>query len=176
MKVFLGLIDKIVFTCGVIVFLQLPHFIDQYTQRIGGYYSSQQQQLAEYQAIASNNYNGDLTQMIRAFKNSSERAVVETGEKVARTKTSVDALEKDIQVLENDPLGQKIWYLLSHLRMDIARGTLRVFQPGVPLSLWAFAYGLVGGVVFSLLFNGLVRTPGAVHRRIQRRGTNRARA
>ena len=45
MKALRHLLDKIAFAAGVIIFLQLPHFIDQYTQRLGGYHAAQKLQL-----------------------------------------------------------------------------------------------------------------------------------
>ncbi len=162
------LLDKIFFTCGVIVFLQLPHFIDQYTQRIGGFAESKQQQLSEYQSIANRNFNGDLELLIDSFNRSNDAAVRETGRNISLTQVDVKKLNEETEVLNKQSLLQKSLFLTTNLRMNIAKGTLRVFQPGVPFNLWALLYGLVGGILFSLIFNGCTKVPKLVLRRKKR--------
>lgn len=162
------LLDKICFACGVIVFLQLPHFIDQYTQRIGGYAESKQQQLNQYQSIANRNFNGDLELLIDGFKRSNDAAVRETGRNISLTQTDVMQLQKEITVLNEQSLLKKTLFLTTHLRINLAKGTLRVFQPGVPLNLWALLYGLAGGLLFSLLFNGCIQAPKIILKKKKR--------
>jgi len=117
------LLDKIFFAVGVIVFLQMPHFIDQYTQRIGGYAESKIQQLQEYQVIAENNYQGNLNLLIDSFKQSNDSAIQQTGENMSKTQKDVFVLNDEIQVLEQDGLFKKIVFLTTNLRYNIAKGT-----------------------------------------------------
>jgi hypothetical protein len=159
MKLISSLIDKIFFTFGVIIFLQLPHFIDQYNQRIGGYAESKSQQLNDYQKIAKNNFAGDIQALINSFKNSNDDAVKETGKNIEQTLIDVKVLQHEIEVLATDGLFNKLIFLSTNLRYDLAKGTLGSFQPGIPLNLWALIYGLVGGILFSLIFNGFLFIP-----------------
>ncbi|MFK8013251.1 MAG: DUF2937 family protein [Marinicellaceae bacterium] len=159
------LLDKICFAIGVIVFLQLPHFIDQYTQRIGGYAESKIQQLEQYQEIAENNYEGNINLLIDNFKNSQDPAIQQTGESISETQQDVFVLNDEIKILETDGLFKKVMFLSTNLRYNIAKGTLGTFQPGIPLNIWAFVYGLIGGVLFSLLFNGTTKLPKLVMRK-----------
>ena len=167
------LIDKIFFTAGVIIFLQIPHFIDQYTQRIGGYAESKNQQLADYQDIAKNNFNGDINKLIDSFKNSSDDAVRETGNNIEGTQIDVNLLKTEVDALDDNSLMSKVIFLSTNLRYDLAKGTLKSFQPGIPLNLWALVYGLVGGILFSLLFNGSLFIPKKIieKRKIKRSKT-----
>ena len=165
MNMIKSLIDKIFFAIGVIVFLQLPHFIDQYTQRIGGYTESKIQQLEEYQLIAENNYDGNLNLLIENFKKSDDKAIQQTGENISTTQQDVVVLNDEIKTLEGDGLFSKVVFLSTNLRFNIAKGTMGTFQPGVPLNLWAFVYGLIGGILFSLIFNGTAKIPKLVVRK-----------
>lgn len=165
MKITKQLLDKIFFTLGVIVFLQLPHFINQYTQRIGGFSESQVQQLSNYQSIADDNYNGQIALLIAGFENSTDEAVRQTGINIKATQADVESLKKEILILENEGLFKKIIFLIPNLRLNIAQGTLKSFQPGIPLSFWAIAYGLFGGILFSLMFNGATKVPRLVLRK-----------
>ena len=159
MKLLTSLFDKIFFTTGVILFLQLPHFIDQYTQRIGGYSESKNQQLASYQIIAQNNFDGDIEKLIKNFISSTDKAVRETGENIEQIKDEALILKHEVEILDDENLLSKVIFLSTNLRYDLAKGTLRSFQPGIPLNVWALVYGLIGGILFSLLFNGSVFIP-----------------
>jgi len=168
MSVVKQLLDKIFFTFGVIVFLQLPHFIDQYTQRLGGYAESKRQQLQDYQTIANKNFKGDLSLLIESFLKASDSAVQQTGENISETKMDVFLLEDDVEKLNSNSLFSKVVYLSTNLRYDLAKGTLQSFQPGIPFNLWALLYGLIGGILFSLLFNGTTKLPRLVMRKKQK--------
>jgi hypothetical protein len=165
MSIIKQLLDKIFFAIGVIIFLQMPHFIDQYTQRIGGYAESKIQQLQEYQIIAENNYDGNLNLLIDKFKQSKDSAIQQTGENISTTQQDVYKLNEETQLLETEGLFKKVLFLSTNLRYNIAKGTLGTFQPGIPLNLWAFVYGLIGGVLFSLVFNGTTKLPKLIMRR-----------
>lgn len=173
MNIIKQLTDKIFFAAGVIIFLQLPHFIDQYTQRVGGYSASKNQQLEKYTSIASNGYNGDIDKLINSFKSSNDPAVQETGKNIEEIQTDSFLLKEELQILETEGLFRKIIFLITNTRIDLARGTIKNFQPGVPLNLWALAYGLFGGILFSLIFNGFLFIPKKVleKRRIKRNKT-----
>ena len=164
-----GLLDKIFFAAGVIVFLQLPHFIDQYTHRMGGYAASQAEQIAEYQSIADQHFDGDLDTYIERLKTNQDPAVIESARQVEKRLDSSTSLLKELQVYEQEPLWYQMPYFFTHMRMDLVRGTARQFTPGLPINLWAWGYGLLGGVLFSLLFNGIVKTPGAVRKKLKQR-------
>ena len=165
MMILKQLLDKIFFAIGVIVFLQMPHFIDQYTQRIGGFAESKIQQLEEYQIIAENNYDGNISLLIEKFKNSQDKAIQQTGENISATQQDVFLLNDEIQLLESEGLFKKVIFLTTNLRYNIAKGALSTFQPGIPLNLWALVYGLIGGVLFSLIFNGTTKIPKIVLRK-----------
>jgi len=147
------LLDKIMFTIGVIVFMQLPHFVNQYAQRLGGYYESREQQLTEFQGVANNNYNGNLDVLINTFLQSTDPAIVETGEKIKQTRLDVGELSEENEALKGEDTLSKILFLTTHFRFDIGKGTLNNFKPGIPLNLWALASVLLGGIVLCLMVN-----------------------
>ncbi|MBL4661637.1 MAG: DUF2937 family protein [Alcanivoracaceae bacterium] len=166
--IFKHLLDKIFFTLGVIVFLQLPHFIDQYTQRIGGYAESKQQQLNDYQLIADNNFNGNLNLLVSGFMKSGDPAVRQAGNNIKETQFDVKVLSNEISFLEEEELLRKVVFLTTNIRMNIAKGTLGAFQPGIPLNLWSMIYGLIGGILFSLIFNGTAKVPKLLFKKKKR--------
>jgi len=160
-----GLLDKIFFTVGAIVFLQLPHFIEQYTQRMGGYAASQTEQIKEYQAIADEHFNGNLEAYRLRLEQNTDPAVAESAQQISKRLKSAQSIKKDLQVFEQEPLWYQVPYFITHMQADLAKGTAKNFSPGLPINLWAWGYGLLGGVLFSLTFNGLTLLPKAVRRK-----------
>lgn len=159
-----NLLDKIFFAAGVLVFLQLPHFIDQYTQRMGGYAASQLEQIKEYQAIADQHFEGNLTAYMERLQQNADPAVAKSAEQMVKRIESAESIQKELQVFEQEPLWYQVPYFISHMRLDLAKGTAKNFAPGVPINLWAWGYGLIGGILFSLLFNGVAKAPRLLKR------------
>ncbi len=159
MKIFAGFIDRMLFAIGVLALMQLPNFIDQYTQRIGGYYSAEKTHLEKYQSIADDNYAGNIEALISDFKGSSKNAISQTGADIEATLITISDLKDGLAILENHNLPQKIFYLLTNTDINLAKGTMNVFRPGIPFSMDAAICGVLGGILFSLTFNGLIKLP-----------------
>lgn len=160
-----NLLDKICFAAGVILFLQLPQFIDQYTQRIGGYVDSQKNQIAEYQVLADRHFKGDLSAYIKRLRENQDPVIADSAQQIDTFIDHSDALAKEAIIYESKPLWYTIPYFITHFRVDIVKGTARNFTPGMPINIWSWLYGLLGGVLFSLLFNGLIKLPRLVKRK-----------
>ncbi len=154
-----SLLDKIFFTVGAIVFLQLPQFIAQYTQHMGGYAASQSEQISEYQAIADLHFNGDIEAYQLRLQQNTDPAVAESAQQITKRLKSAKSIQQELAVYEQKPLWYQAPYFITHLRIDLVKGTAHNFSPGLPINLWAWGYGLVGGVLFSLLFNGVCKLP-----------------
>ncbi len=147
---------------GAIVFLQLPHFIEQYTQRLGGYAASQTEQIKEYQTIADQHFNGDIEAYQRRLEQNTDPAIAESAEQISKRLKSAHSIQEDLNVFEQQPLWYQVPYFITHLRTDLVKGTAQNFSPGLPINLWAWGYGLLGGVLFSLIFNGLFLLPKVI--------------
>ncbi len=80
-------------------------------------------------------------------------------------KKSAQSIDKDLQVFEQRPLWYQVPYFITHFRADLVKGTAQNFSPGLPINLWAWGYGLLGGVLFSLIFNGFVMLPKALKKK-----------
>lgn len=144
--------DRLIFATGVILFLQLPTFVDQYTQRFGGYYDAEKNHLEKYQDIADKFYDGDLDVMIENFSELDNEAIKETGEQLKESKIKKKELSYGMQILENDPFLYRVAYIFIHFDKTLFFGTIHNYVPGMPFTTTAFICGLVGGLLFSGLF------------------------
>ena len=154
-----GLFDRIFFTLGVLVFMQAPHFVDQYTQRLGGFYQAQVKHLKQYQNIANDQFNGDLEALIGEFNSSGRESVKQTAHAIQKNREQIAILKSDLAILENKSLALKAVHLATSIRYDLAKETARVFTPGMPFTGEALVCGLLGGIIFSLLLYLVVKFP-----------------
>lgn len=159
MRVIKGLFDRIIFAVGVLLFMQVPHFVDLYEQRLGGYHQAQVEHLQQYQDIANQQYHGDLTALIKEFNSSDKRSVQRTASSILNTKKNLEGLNRDVQVLATKPFVLKLFHLSTRLKFDIAQATMYSLKPAFPLSLEALVCGILGGVLLSLLFNMFFNIP-----------------
>ncbi|MDX2319032.1 MAG: DUF2937 family protein [Moritella sp.] len=147
-----GLLQRLLFTVGVMLFMQLPQFIDHYSQQLSGYYLAQQTQLQQFQLIADTNFNGQLTTLINDFNASPAPAVQQVGKQVFTLQQSVPGLAVDLAILTEGSYVNKLHYFMTRVDSKLAENTLSLFTPGIPLSQAALLTGLIGGVSLNLLW------------------------
>ncbi|MFT4047406.1 MAG: DUF2937 family protein [Solimonas sp.] len=153
MNVFLGLIDRLLFVAAFIVALQLPQFVDHYTQRYGGYHQALADSMAEYRRNADEHYGGDLDQLIADLESAPSAGIHDIGRKLAADRAKETEMRHGLDILEKGSLVDKLWYLSRHLDREIALGTWLAFTPGLPLSSEALICGLAGALLVCGLFN-----------------------
>jgi hypothetical protein len=156
MKIVTGLLDRLLFAAGLILFLQIPQFIDHYTQRYAGYRQALADSVQQYQTSATAHYDGDLRLMIHEFQNADAPAMRDMGRKMERERVRLDEMTAGLAVLRGGSLPAKLAHLAQDIDMPLARATFEDYKPGLPLTLDAAVCGLFGGVFASLLFNLLV--------------------
>ena len=154
-----GLLDRILFAIGVLLFMQAPHFVDQYTQRLGGFYQAQVEHLRQYQNIADEQFGGDLEALISEFNSSGRESVKQTAGAIQKNKAQIGQLKSDLEVLEGNQFVSKVVHLVSNLHYSVAKETARVFTPGMPFTYEALLCGLLGGILFSVLFYTCAKIP-----------------
>ncbi len=142
--------------------MQLPQFIDHYTQHLAGYYNAQQDQLKQYKAIAALNYDGHLNTLIANFKANSSPEIQQVGIQVATLKASVKSLRKDVETLSTDDYPTQLYFLATSIDVKLAQSTLQMLKPGIPLSQAALITGVLGGLIMNLIWLILSHCLGAV--------------
>ncbi|WP_084197600.1 DUF2937 family protein [Solimonas soli] len=165
MRMLTGLVDRLLFVAGFIAALQLPQFVDHYTQRYGGYHQALADSMAEYQRNADAHYGGDLERLIADLRSAPSAGIHDIGSKLAADRERETAMRAGLAILEHGSLPEKLWYLARHLDREIAAGTWAAFTPGLPLTLDALLCGLIGALLVCGLFNLLVWPLRALARR-----------
>lgn len=159
MRLFKNFLDKVFFAAGVVLFLQLPNFVDHYTQRYGGYYDANLEQLSAYQDIADRHYDGDLEKMAQKFEEPDHnQGIRDAGKQLQSDVEKVQSLHKGIEILENRSLLRKVIYILFNPNKTLFVGTLKAYKPGTPFTTDALFSGMSGGLLFTALFNLLIQS------------------
>ncbi len=136
-----NILDRCFFTVTFIIGVQLPEFMQQYQQRLAGHLNEAQLQLAQFQDIAQQHFDGSLITMITRYKNNSEASIISTGELIERLSTRVEYLTTHLAQINTTDYVNSIYQFIWHLDKQIAAGTVENFSMAIPLELHAIATG-----------------------------------
>ncbi len=167
MKLILGLADRVLFAAALLLFMQIPQFIDHYTQRYAGYHQALVDSLAEHQHNANLHYGGDLRALVDDLRSSERPGIQEIGAKLERDRQREAQMAAGLVILREGSLWAKLRFLSTDLDQPLAQGTLQDFKPGLPLTMDSLLCGLTGAILLSALFNGLLWLLGAGFRRVR---------
>jgi hypothetical protein len=168
-----GLIDRVLCVVGAVLFSQIPEFLQQYLQRLGGHLDEARRQLGHFQEIASK-AGLTLDELIAKSQGSPEPTVVQLGRLMHETAARVEALAVAEAGIRNASLFSRPLIFLRHLDLPIARATWTIFKPAVPTTAEGLVYAGIGVLLMLALYHGGVKYP--VKRAWRRRGERRAMA
>jgi hypothetical protein len=150
-KFLFQLFDRFLFSIALVIGMQLPEFIQQYRQRIGGHLDEVIQHLAQFQAIANRLYQGDLTLLTSHYLDSADRVMQQTGELLQALVTRQQLLQTQFEHLLLPQYFDKMYHFIKELNYEIALATWRHYQLAIPLTVEALATGAVVAVLFMLI-------------------------
>ena len=129
---------------------QLPEFVDQYRQRLGGAIDELSAVIARFDADSAQQ---GLTETggIDRLKANPERFVQQRGEQMAENVERLQRLRDAQALFRSDGPMARLVTLATHYDGRIGQGTFRDFAPAVPASVDAFVLGVVG-----FLFGGSI--------------------
>jgi hypothetical protein len=136
-----NILDRCFFTVTFIVGVQLPEFMQQYQQRLAGHLNEAQLQLAQFEVIAQQHFEGSLITMITRYKGNSEASISSTGELIERLSARVEYLSSHLEQINTTDYLSSLYQLIWHLDKQIAAGTAESFSMAIPLELNAIATG-----------------------------------
>ncbi|WP_286266919.1 DUF2937 family protein [Thalassotalea atypica] len=140
-KFFVSSIDHAGFTLSFIVGVQLPEFIQQYTQMINGKLAEAQFHLSKFQSVANNHFNGDLQVLVERYTNNADPAIKQTGIVVSELIDRIALLSEQLSQLTEVPYMEKLYYFIVHLDLESAQLTAQHYQLAVPLTIDALLTG-----------------------------------
>lgn len=136
-------IDRCFFTITFILGVQLPEFIQQYQQRLSGHLNEAKLQLAQFETIAQQHFDGSLVSMITRYKSNNEASIVNTGELIERLLERIQYLTAHLEQINTTNYLDSLYRFIRHLDQQIAIATAEHFSMAIPLELEAIATGAV---------------------------------
>lgn len=136
--------------CAVVL-LQMPLFMSQYAERLGGHVEELHYQMDAVQKFASKS-GYSLKGYIQQFFEDKSPVVSSQGEYLMQLQQRTQRLEKDAWRLQKATALSRPFVFLTTLDGQIAKNTFASFQPGVSFSIESALYALVGLVLGNCLF------------------------
>ncbi|EKE84721.1 hypothetical protein A10D4_03885 [Idiomarina xiamenensis 10-D-4] len=133
---------------SLLVGVQVPHYVDQYQQRIDAHLIEVGIHLKGFQAIADQFYDGDLDQLIAYHEQSQDDVFAAEAKPLRQMQQRFQYLQQQQQALQTHLAGQ-IQHIIGHPDRDILRETWRQYKAVVPLTGEAIGAGFI--IAFLLL-------------------------
>ncbi|MCL1865724.1 MAG: DUF2937 family protein [Spirochaetes bacterium] len=150
-----SIIDRIVSVIGAIVFIQIPTFIVQYQQRLGGHVDELARLVKQYKSAASVN-GRTVEEYIGLHLNYDVKEFVSTGKLMTDNMERFNELSLALQNLSESSGIKKFFVFLKSMDFDIFKGTYKDFVPGISFNLDSILYCIVG-IIFSMLLYLLIK-------------------
>jgi len=147
-----GLLDRALCVTGAVVFSQIPEFMQQYLQRLGGHLDEARRHLLEFQRTAAQS-GLTLDRFISQTSANADPAVARLGGVMTETATRVDTLEAAQAAMQDASLWSRPFVFLQHIDLSIARGAWAIFKPAVPTTVEGLIYALAGMLVLLALYH-----------------------
>ncbi|MEJ1974483.1 MAG: DUF2937 family protein [Lacunisphaera sp.] len=152
LRVFDGVIDRVLCVCGAVLFSQGPEFMQQYLQRLGGHLAEAQRQLGLFREAATQS-GATLEQFIIQTRANPDAGVSRLGSVMNDAAERTASLQAAHDALLHASLWTRPLVFFRHLDLGIAHGTWAVYQPAVPTTLEGLVYALAGMLFFLLIYH-----------------------
>ncbi len=147
-----GLLDRLFLVCAVVAGGLVPGFIAQYRQRLGGRLDQAQLDLAPWQKLAEQFYQGDLNRLIQYHLDNSDPKLHAEGAVIRSLADTVTRLQSAVDALHGNLFHQAA-YLVLHADPGLVRATLHDWVPTFALSTDGLAFALLFALLAWALFH-----------------------
>ena len=152
------MIDRLLCVLGTVAFSQMPEFMQQYLQRLGGHLDEARRQVAQFRHVAEQS-GLSLDRLIAQTGSNTDPAVARLGSVMTESVHRVEELQAAQTALVNASLWERPFVFMSNVDSEIARATWSMFKPAVPTTAEGLVYALIGMFVLLTVYHGGVRYP-----------------
>jgi hypothetical protein len=138
-----GLLDRVLCVVGAVAFSQVPEFIQQYLQRLGGRLDEARRQLDQFRTAAEQS-GLTLGQLTARAAADPDPAIGRLGSLAGQAAERVDSLAAAEAAIRHASIFARPFVFIRHLDPEIARATAAIFRPAVPTTAEGLVYALVG--------------------------------
>jgi len=152
------MLDRLLCVLGAVAFSQIPEFMQQYLQRLGGHLDEARRQLDQLQAAAARS-GLTLDQLTAHTAAATDPAVARLGGVLREAAARVDGLAAAESAIRHASVLARPFVFLGHLDPGIARATWSIFKPAVPTTAEGLVYALMGVLAILGTYHLGVRQP-----------------
>ena len=145
---------KLVFALGLLIGLQLPHFLQQYEHRLDAHFLEAQSQLQQYQDLADLYFLGNLNSLIAKHRQSDDLVFSQEATIIEDTANRFAMFEAKKQALKGG-LVSRLFYLIGEFNTPLFIETQHNYKAEIVLNRDAIIIGLISGLMSSLFVDGL---------------------
>lgn len=165
LRVFEGLLDRILAAIGALVFVQFPMFYAQYLQRLGGHLDEAERIVTKYtEAAVANRLT--LTEYINVHLQSENNVFVSTGRVISDAVLRWQRLNEAYHALRDAAPPARLLVFLRWMEPGIVRQTWTDFTPGVPTTVEAAVYAAIGVLIVWAVYRGIKALIMLLYRKI----------
>ncbi len=150
------ILDRALCVAGALLGSQLPEFMQQYLQRLGGHLDEARRQLEIFQRVARQ-AGMTLVQFTDRLSANADPAMARMGGVVRDAAARVDELAGAETALRQASLWTRPFVFLRHLDAGIAHNTWSAFRPAVPTTVEGLVYATAGLLIVMALYHGCLR-------------------
>lgn len=151
----------ILFTCGLLLGVQVPGLINDYSQRVQAHLLESREGLKGFEQTAQRFFNGDLQALVRHYRASDDPVFQSDAESIDSLVSRNRMLESEWQALQGGWAG-RTWHVLTQPDPAIREEALKGYSYQILLTPEAATWGLACALVFALLVESVLLLIGWV--------------
>lgn len=145
------MLSRLSAVAGALIFSQLPQYLQQYTQRLGGHVNEIGRLVEQLQMLALQS-GKSLSQYIDKFTRSNDPDFAQQGEWMQTLVERHAQLSAAWEAITHATPLTRLSAYLAHHQSEIAKTTLAFFQPAFPMTVEAGIYALIGALIGYLIY------------------------
>lgn len=150
----------ILFAFGLLVGVQVPGFIADYTQRVDAHRLEAEQGLAGFRETAQRFFQGDLAALVEHYRASSDEVMRSDADSVAHLVARNELMQREWLALQG-PWYQRAWHVLAMANPELRQETFAAYGYQLLLKPEAIAWGLGCGLLLAWMVESLLILLGA---------------
>ena len=143
------------FALGLLVGVQVPGFIDDYSKRVEAHRLESEQGLMGFRETATRFFNGDLQALVTHYQASNDPVMRSDAQSVGYLVDRASFLELEWQAMQRPWYGQ-VWHLATAADRELIDETYSAYRYQVLLAPQAIAWGLVCALLLAWLVESLL--------------------
>ncbi len=148
---FESILDRTISAAGILIFIQIPAFLVQYQQRLGGHVDELALLIRRYKSAAADN-SRTVEEYIGLHLQSDVKEFVSTGKIMADNMERFTDLSSALKDLSGSKGLIKFFHFIKDMDFDIVKAAMKNFVPGISFSIDTLIFGLLGIIFFMTVY------------------------